>query len=188
MKIKIWHGAQEAAEESDSGICRIPDKERAVTARLMWRQTNLLLEPATLMSHSVATRWGWPSWHPVNTLLFLPPLFFADTLSPPQQGFPHTHECWHRYVVERRAKEKVETHSAGQTKAWHRYKLGDQQLKWDCLRWLLLWQYAINPLAVVCSAALWPTFCREMDPGYSTCVPWPMTEQNSFSDYSKMCT
>lgn len=105
----IWHCQRETEVESDGGICRIPDKERDMTARPVWGQTNLSLVPACLMSHSLATRWGDP--HNINILMPPPPLFLPSTFCVVHPftcsaGFPHTHQHWHRYVVERGEKLK----------------------------------------------------------------------------------
>ncbi len=94
----IWRCQRDTVEESEGGICRIPDEERDMTTRPMWRQTNLSLVPVCLMSHSLATRWGDPRYAPpVNARLFFP-LLFCSPLPPftSSVGFPHTRHHWHK--------------------------------------------------------------------------------------------
>lgn len=134
----IWHCQRETEVESDGGICRIPDKERDMTARPVWGQTNLSLVPACLMSHSLATRWGDP--HNINTPpppFFLPSTFCVVHPFTCSAGFPTYSPALTQIRSGARREVKERIHSTYQTKAWHRYKRGDQHFKSIWCRWTM---------------------------------------------------
>lgn len=197
----IWHCQRETEVESDGGICRIPDKERDMTARPVWGQTNLSLVPACLMSHSLATRWGDP--HNINILMPPPPLFLPSSFCVVHPftcsaGFPHTHQHWHRYVVERG--EKLKNASIQHTRQKpDRYKRGDQHFKSIWCRWTVQQgqlQQGSTKLPQTCGNGwgaallflhLYASLIncvykigRSLSLGYSPCVAWQLLQGKQF--------
>lgn len=198
----IWHCQRETEVESDGGICRIPDKERDMTARPVWGQTNLSLVPACLMSHSLATRWGdphninilMPPPSPFSSLHFLccPPFHLLSRVPPYSPALTQI-----RSGARREVKERI--HSTYQTKAWHRYKRGDQHFKSIWCRWTVQQgqlQQGSTKLPQTCGNGwgaallflhLYASLIncvykigRSLSLGYSPCVAWQLLQGKQF--------